>query len=137
MPSDRNHQSGENAEQRSLATAVRSEQPKQFRRMHIERNPVQRGTLTIAVKNFLHGNNRRRLFRCRFRLHRICLCSQKGPCVKTYNARLQQTYDETLSSIISANNNGKYSTVARNRWRARCFESGLSTGSRSVASRAE
>ena len=55
----RNHQGGENSEQRGLAAAVRAKQAKQFRRAHVERNSIQRRAVLVAMDNVLYGNDRR------------------------------------------------------------------------------
>src|SRR5579862_1398188 len=54
----RYHQGRENAEKSSLAAAIRTEQAKQLRGTHIERNSIQRRAVFIAMDQILYGNNR-------------------------------------------------------------------------------
>jgi hypothetical protein len=57
-PAYRNHQGGQDAKQRRLSTAIRSQQSEEFGLMHIEGDTVQRGAITITMHDILHRNNR-------------------------------------------------------------------------------
>src|SRR5271157_1784028 len=54
----RNHQGGEDAKQRRLSTAIRSQQSEEFGLTHIEGDTVQRGAITITMHDILNRNNR-------------------------------------------------------------------------------
>ena len=52
------HQGRENAEGRSLAAAVRAEQPEDLGRSHLERNPSQRDAVSVLVAELLELDDR-------------------------------------------------------------------------------
>jgi hypothetical protein len=56
-PAYRNHQGGEDAKQRRLSAAIRSQQSEEFGLTHIEGDTVQRGAITITMHDILNRNN--------------------------------------------------------------------------------
>ena len=54
----RNHQSGKNSKQSSLAAAIGPEQSEHFGWPNIEGNAIQRGAILITVDKILYGNDR-------------------------------------------------------------------------------
>jgi len=57
VPAYRNHQRGEDAKQRGLSTAIRSQQPEEFGGMNVEGNTVKSGAVAITMHDILHRNH--------------------------------------------------------------------------------
>src|SRR5205823_4501740 len=54
---DWNHQGRKNTEERGLAASVGTQQAEEFGAAHIERDPVQRGAILVAVHEVLNRND--------------------------------------------------------------------------------
>ena len=100
----RDHQGRENPEESRLSAAIRAQHPEQLCGTHVERNPVQRRPVLIAMNQVLNGNYCRRGRMLNFRL-------SIGECRNFRNQGDLWTplsvYDDTVSSIITMNKSGK------------------------------